>query len=118
MELRLIELMGGRVWRAKHLRDPWTKFPAAVVVSLGPILRPEKFRREVGYCGFYVDFANDLHRIIEVDGRRWHMDVVADMDREIAIKGRHPDARFLRVKAYEIINQPAIVRARVTKFVS
>jgi hypothetical protein len=46
------------------------------------------------------------------------MDVVADMDREIAIKGRHPDARFLRVKAYEIINQPAIVRARVTKFVS
>jgi very-short-patch-repair endonuclease len=115
--------MGGKVVRIRPIRDLRTHFPAAIVVSMGPIFRAEKIRREVRFGAHFVDFANDINRIIEVDGAQWHMDVVADFDREIRIKEHTrkyavpgQEARFLRLKAYQIINNPATTRARVRKF--
>lgn len=115
-ELRLIELMGGKVVRFTRVRDPRTKFPVAVIVTKGKFLRAQNVRREVRYGPYYVDFANDLHRIIEVDGAAWHADVVADMDREVHIRNRNREARFLRISAMELRRQPAKVREKVRKF--
>lgn len=119
-EMRLIELMGGRVVHVKFLHDPRTGFPLAIVLNRGHLFRREKIRREVGYGRYWVDFANDINRIIEVDGDAYHMDVVADMDREIAIKElcrtRKMDARFLRIKPADMYRDPNLVQQKVLAF--
>ncbi len=114
-EVRFVEIMGGRVWRWRRL---------ALVVSLGRHLRGGNFRREVRYGRYYVDFANDLNYIIEIDGAKYHQDVVADMEREIYITdhcwkyapahGRQ--ARILRVKAYHVYNNSRKVQDDVLNF--
>jgi hypothetical protein len=85
-EARFIELMGGKVLVWRRIRDKHTGFPMAYYWNLGKRLKAEGFRREVRYGLYFVDFANDLNRIIEIDGNEYHMDVVADMDREIYIR--------------------------------
>ena len=93
---------------------------AAIVVSLGPVLKHQNVRREVRYGKYFVDFANDLDRIIELDGAAYHQDVVADMDREIYIqelcRRQKREARILRIKAYELYNNPTGTQNRVLKF--
>jgi very-short-patch-repair endonuclease len=116
-EVRFIELMGGRCTKIVHVKNHKTKFPLVIVWSLGKTLKRQNYKREVRYGRYYVDFANDLNRIIEVDGAAYHMDVIADMDREIDIKGRQPDARFLRVKAYQLYNNSAEVQRKVLTFI-
>lgn len=119
-EMRLIELMGGKVLRIKWLQDPHTKFPLAIVINRGQLFRREKIRREAGYGRYWVDFANDLNRIIEVDGSPYHMDVVADFDREVYIKERcwqqKMEARFLRIRADELYRNPNRVQQNVLDF--
>lgn len=123
-ELRLIELMGGRVFKVKWLRQPRTGFCLAIVLNMGKLFNKERVRREVGYGRYWVDFANDLNRIIEVDGNAYHMDVVADFDREIAIKEMcrklpNPaarEARILRIKADELWRNPNKVQQKVLGF--
>ena len=109
--------MGGRCTKIVHVKNHKTKFPLVIVWSLGKTLKRQNYKREVRYGRYYVDFANDLNRIIEVDGAAYHMDVIADMDREIDIKGRQPDARFLRVKAYQLYNNSAEVQRKVLTFI-
>jgi very-short-patch-repair endonuclease len=116
IELEFIELMGGKVVRFTKLRDPRTKFPAAWIVSLGPMMKAQNVHREVRYGKYFVDFSNDLHRIIEIDGSAYHMDVVADMDREIYIKARQPGMRMMRIKTYELRNNKHSVQSRVIDF--
>lgn len=123
-ELRLIELMGGKVFRVRWLRQQRTGFCFAIVLNMGRIFNKEKVRREVGYGRYWVDFANDLNRIIEVDGDAYHMDVVADFDRELFIKEyckRTPnpaarEARILRIKASELYRNPNNVQQKVLGF--
>ena len=117
-ELQLIELMGGRVVRFTFLQDPRTHFPAAIVLSMGPCFRAEKVHREVRLGRYYADFCNDLNRIIEVDGAQYHMDVVAEMDREVYLRDKPYYAQILRIKAQDITRKPAIVQKRVLKFLT
>lgn len=119
-EMRLIQLMGGKVLTVKFLKDPRTHFPLAIVINRGKLFRREKVRREVGFGPYWVDFANDLNRIIEVDGSPYHMDVVADFDREVYIKDvcwkRKMEARFLRIRADELYRNPDRVQQNVVGF--
>lgn len=114
-----MRLMGARVLTLELIKFN-SNFPASIVISRGKILRKANMRRDVRYGRYYVDFANDLNWVIEVDGAAYHVDVVADFDREVYIKNflsRSPfGMRLLRVPAYRIINNPAQVRADVLKF--
>lgn len=121
-EMKLIELMGGKVLRIKFLKDINTGFPMAFVIRNSKLFRLEKIKREVGYGPYWVDFANDINRIIEVDGSHWHMDVVSDMEREIYIKGLCErskfDARILRIRADELWRDPNRVQMKVLQFLA
>lgn len=121
-EVRFIELLGGRVVTFNYIKSNKTGFPLALIVSLGRILKQAKFKHEVRYGKYYVDFSNDLNWIIEIDGYAFH-DVVADMDREIYIHEmltRHSPygMRILRVPAYRIYNNPSRVQRDVLKFIT
>lgn len=122
-EARFIELMGGKVWTVERIRSKHTGFPLTPYWSLGTRLKAEGFRREVRYGRYFVDFANDLNRIIEVDGNPYHMDVVADMDREIYIKEfcwrwqRNREARIMRIPAHKLWLDKQKLQDDVLKFI-
>lgn len=122
-EARFIELMGGKVVRIQRIRDKHTGFPIAIYWNLGTRLKAEGFKREVRYGKYHVDFANDLNRIIEIDGDPYHMDVVADMDRDIYIKqlcwkwNRSREARIMRVPAHRLGLDKQKLQDDVLKFI-
>lgn len=122
-EARFIELMGGKVVVLQRIRDKHTGFPAAVYWNLGKRLKAEGFKREVRYGLYFVDFANDLNRIIEIDGNPYHMDVVADMDRDIYIRelcwkwNRTREARIMRIPAHRLGLDKMKVQQEVLKFI-
>lgn len=123
-ETRFIELMGGKVWRLGFIRlgNGW---PLTIILSSGKILRAAKMKREVRYGRYYVDFANDIHWVIEIDGGPWHQDVVAEMDREIYIRDlirrstkNRQDLRLLRVPAPRIWNDKTRLQNQVISFLN
>jgi very-short-patch-repair endonuclease len=122
-EARFVQLMGGTVKTTTRIKARDTGFPLTYYWNLGRRLKAEGFRREVRYGPYFVDFANDLNRIIEIDGSQYHMDVVADMDREIYIRELcykwHPnrEARILRVPAYRLGLDSRRVQDDVLKFI-
>lgn len=120
-EVRFIELMGGKVLKFTRLKSS-NGFSMVVVFRRSKILKQAKIKREVRYGKYYVDFANDLNWIIEVDGSPYHMDVVADMDREIYINEllhRNPfGMRLLRIKAPRLWNDKDRLQRDVLKFLS
>jgi very-short-patch-repair endonuclease len=118
LELEFVELMGGKVWRSKRIRDRKRNFPLAIILSMGPVLGGENMKREVRYGRYFVDFSNDVNRVIEIDGAQYHMDVVADMDREIYLTSKPYNCRILRIKTYEIRNQPDRVQQKTMKFLT
>lgn len=124
-ELRFIELMGGRVYRLSWLRDPATRFPAAIVWSRGKILRHAKMKREVRYGRYYVDFANDIHWVIEIDGSPYHQDVVEEFDREVYVRDfirkvtrGSQDLRLLRIRAPRIWNDRNGLQNEIISFLN
>jgi very-short-patch-repair endonuclease len=120
-EVRFVELMGGKVYTNNRLKV--NGFPFAIVISMGKILRREHFKREVRYGKYFVDFSNDLNRIIEIDGSQYHRDVVADMDREIYIKemcrriDRNREARIMRIPAFRLGLDPQRVQQNTIEFI-
>lgn len=119
-EIRFAELMGAKYAQVLLFRDRRTKFPMAIRIKRGKLFKQERVKREVSIGPYWVDFANDLNRIIEIDGDPYHMDVVADMDREIHITDicsrKKMDARFMRIKAHELYRDPDLVQRKVLKF--
>lgn len=113
-ELRFIEIMGGRVFRLKYVRHPRTKFPIAYIASMGKVLRDEKFKREVRVGKYFLDFGNDVFCAIEIDGRNWHMDVVAEFERDSYIYQR--GWRIKHIDAIKLWNQPDQVQREILKF--
>lgn len=111
-EIKFIQLMGGHVW----LLPVWSGKSSLAIVSLGKTLRRYRFKREVRCGRYYMDFANDLGWAIEVDGARYHMDVVADFDREVYIRQR--GWRMLRVPAYRVFHDPNRVWRDVLKYIT
>lgn len=115
-ELKLIVLMGGKVLTFKWLKSTKTGFPFALVISRGRLFRHERVRREVRCGRYYIDFGNDIGRCIEVDGTAFHLDVVADYDREIYMTQR--GWRLLRIKAPRIWNDPDRLQAEIVNFLA
>lgn len=106
--MQFIRVMGGRVITFENVRSPRTGFPLAIVVSMGPVLRGENVSREVRAGKYFLDFANDLRRAIEIDGRAFHTDIVREQERDeyLAYYGwlvLHIDARM-------VFQKPAKVR--------
>lgn len=91
-----------------------------IVLNRGKVLRQARMQREVWYGRYRVDWSNDLHWMIEVDGSQH--DVVADFDREVYIREmlrrRKQDMRLMRIPAYRLWQQPSKVRAEVMRFLS
>ena len=124
-EVRFMQLMGAHIL-TPHIYKlrPINKngFPLCIVISRGKILRQAKLRREVRIGRCYVDFANDLNWIIEIDGTPYHQDVVADFDREVYmreyLRKQKKDLRILRVPAPRLWHARARVQRDVIAFLN
>ena len=114
-EARFIELLGGHVIRIKRIKHPRNGFPLTIYWRMGKILGNEKFKREVRIGKYFVDFCNDLGWIVEIDGRDYHMDVVADLEREGYIIERGFE-HWLRIPAHRLWRDPAQVQRDTLKF--
>lgn len=121
-EVKFMRLLGAKVCTLPYTRSGEHGFPMVIVLSRGKILRRAGMKREARYGRYYIDFANDLNWMIEIDGTHWHMDVVADMDREIAINEmmrRNPYGwRMLRIKAPRLWNDSAGLKREVLSWLS
>jgi very-short-patch-repair endonuclease len=119
-EVRFIQLVGGRVLRVPYIR--LGERECTLIINRGKILRRAKMRREVRYGKYFVDFANDLNWIIEVDHRAYHMDVIADAERDQYIQNllewRGQYARILRIDATRLTRNPKLVLQQVQKFLN
>lgn len=115
-ELRLVEIMGGKVIRFKGIRHPDTGFPFAIIFSMGNIFKEEKFRREVRAGRYFIDFGNDIFWGIEVDGAEYHRDVVAAFDRDAYIYDR--GWRVKHIPAVRLWLEPDVVQRDVLKFLT
>ena len=120
-DVLFMKLLGARLIKLPILSKP-NRFNLIIVLSRGKILRHAKMHREVRYGKYFVDWSNDLNWIIEIDGASYHLDIVADFDREVAIREmcryRHQDARFLRIKAARLWNDKAKTQRDIVKFLS
>lgn len=112
--MRFIEIMGGRVLTIGKLKSRRTGFPMTFVLSMGKVLKDEQFRREVRVGKYYIDFGNDVCWGIEIDGKKWHMDVVADFERESYLYQR--GWRIKRIDAVKLWNQPDQVQREILQF--
>jgi very-short-patch-repair endonuclease len=118
-EVKFVRLMGGHAlplgMRSRHSGFMLT------IVWRGQTLKRHGFKREVRYGRYYVDMANDVNWIIEVDGYDWHMDAAADRYREVrleALTAKPYGMRVLRIKAARLWNEPDKVRRDVLRFIS
>jgi hypothetical protein len=115
-EMRLLEIMGGRVWRINAIKDFHTGFPLTVVLSRGKLFRKEHVRREVRIGKYYADFANDVGRVIEVDGHAFHQNEIKEGERNDYLRDR--GYRVKHIKAADIYRNPVTVREIVTEFLT
>ncbi len=115
-EVDFVRLFGGWVIVVPFIRDPRTKFPMAFFLWLGTYLRSENIRREVPVGSKWVDFGNDLKRGIEIDGGRFHRDIVREQERTEYLAKR--GWTLLRIPGTEIRRYPQKVADRVVDFLS
>jgi very-short-patch-repair endonuclease len=91
------------------------KYPLTIIVSRG-WYRRHRIEREVAVWGYAIDFANRRHKLgIEIDGRGYHMDVVADQERDEHL--RKYGWRIKRIVAARLWKEPQKVRADVIRFI-
>jgi len=106
--------MGGKVTTIKQIKRPATKFPLAIVWSLGPALKTEMFEREVQAGKYWLDFGNDIFWGFEIDGREWHRDIVAEFDRDSYLYQR--GWRIMHIEAGNLWRSPDRVKLQVLQF--
>ena len=114
-EVKLVEIMGGKIFTIGWFKHPKTKQSFTIVYSLGKALTSEKFNREVRAGRYYIDFGNDVGAGIEVDGRKWHRDVVKEFDREVYLNQRN--WRIIHIDAIKLWNDPNNVQQTILKFI-
>lgn len=105
--------MKGSAIQIDLIKDRRTGFPLTFVTDMG-WFKKHHMKREVRVGRYWTDFANDIGRCIEVDGRQWHMDVVKEQQRDDYIKGF--GYLLLHLKAGDIYDNPDVVRRRVITF--
>lgn len=114
-EVRLIEIMGGKMLSIKWIKHHQTKHPLTFVFSLGNTLQHEKFNREVRAGRYYIDFGNDLAMGLEVDGAAYHRDVVKQFDRDSYLYQR--GWRIIHIPAVRLWNDPTGVQQQILSFI-
>lgn len=114
-EARFVELMGGHIYRLKFIKHPKSKFPLVIFWRYGKILSHEKFKREVRIGKYFVDFCNDTGIVIEIDGQPYHMDVLADLERDGYLRER--GHLIIRVPAHRLWRDPNRVQRDVLKLI-
>lgn len=114
-EARFVQLMGGKVITFEKLKPPGLQFPPVLVWSLGRHLKDEHFKREVRIGKYFVDFGNDVGRVIEIDGDAYHMDVLADLERDGYLQER--GQTIMRIPAHRIYRDGNRVQRDVLKFI-
>lgn len=113
-EMALLRLMGGKAITIDSIKNRHTGFPFTIVTDMGGWFSKENMRREVRYGRYFCDFANDLDRIIEVDGAPFHNDITKEQDR--ADYFERQGLRVLHIKASDIFANPDMVQRAVIKF--
>ena len=111
--MKLITLMGGKVLKINGFKVDG--FPFTIVYKRPPLFKREHIKREVRCGKYYADFANDVGWAIEVDGQDYHMDVLADLEREgyfIERGWRQP----LRIQAFRLYNDKQNVQKEVLSY--
>jgi very-short-patch-repair endonuclease len=130
-ELKLVEIMGGKIVAISFIRHPQTGFPLSFVLHLGKALSTQKFAREIKAGKYWLDFGNDILWGIEVDGKKFHRDVVREYDRHEYLTGfcdkkckkdcqKHLNVgwRVMHIAAIRLWNEPAVVQHEVLKFLA
>jgi hypothetical protein len=115
-EIRFIRLMGGHVVIVPFLKHYKTGFPMARILTLGKLLKTEQMAREVRVGSKYVDFGNDVRRGIEVDGRKYHTDIVEQIQRDEYFQKY--DWHVLHIDATELYQNPKKVKRAVIAFLT
>ena len=115
-ELKLIEIMGGKITRLEWLKHHQTKFCFAIVWSLGNAFKAENFEREKRVGKYFLDFGNDILWGVEVDGKAYHRDVVKQFDRDSYMYQR--GWRVMHINAIRLWNEPAKVQSELLKFLN
>lgn len=119
-EVRFVRMMGGRVTTLPFIRHAETSRPLAVVWTLGRVLRAHKFKHRVvvGVSGgeTILSFGNDIHWGIELDGLRYHNDILVkqDLDEFFSMAGW----RVLHITTTKMQVNPAKIRDEVFRFLS
>lgn len=112
-EIMLIRLMGGKAITIDSIKNK-NGFPITIVTDMGRWFSKENLKREVRYGKYFVDFANDLDRIIEVDGEPYHRDIIKEQTRAEYFSKQ--DLRVLHIKASDLFANPDAVQRAVIKF--
>jgi very-short-patch-repair endonuclease len=81
---------------------------------MGKILSGENFKREVRVGRYFLDFGNDVFWGIEIDGRKFHLDIVAEFDRDSYLYER--GWRIKHIDAIKVFNEPDVVMRDVLQF--
>lgn len=115
-ELRFINIMGGKFITIPFIKGGDQRYPFVIVISLGKLLKSENYSREVRVGKFYIDFANDIGRGIEIDGRQYHLDVVYEFERDSYIYQR--GWRLMRIPAGSLWREPDKVQRDVMLFLT
>lgn len=98
-EAQFIRVMRGHVLVVPWLRSRHTRFPLAIVLSLG-YLKHELIEREVRVGRYVLDFATPQSRIlkaIEIDGAAYHTDIVREQERD----------EYLHTRGWSVMHIPA-----------
>jgi hypothetical protein len=115
-EVDFVRLMGGKVVQIKWIRGGRNRYPLAIFLTLGVPLRWHNFKREVRVGRYWVDFASDVLWCIEIDGREYHTDIVAQAERDEYLRER--GARVLHIQAAEIYRNPEKTKQRVLEYLA
>lgn len=114
-EIKFIRMMGGRVFVMRHIRHHQTGYPAALVLSLGKVLKRHGFEREIRAGKYWIDFGSPERKVgIEVDGLAYHLDIVLEQQRDDYLEDL--GWRVLHVEARKIFRRDAKTMQRVLDF--
>ncbi len=116
-ELQFIRIMGGRFITIKFIKRYQTKFPLAIVYKQPRMFKAELVKREVRCGRYFIDFAVSTpysKKGIEIDGSAYHMDVVAEFDRDSYMYQR--GWKLMRIRAPRVWNDSKRVQNEVMKF--
>lgn len=96
------------------IKNPRNGFPFVIVLSLGPLLRHERVKREVRVGKYFIDFGNDIKRGIEIDGMKYHQDILKEQSRDQYLFGH--DWLILHIRAHRLWSEPDVAKRETRLF--